>query len=1218
MADLELFKKDRKSAKSTITRYYNWLTKNQNAFVQEDVTDLQAREETLKFYFNKYCKAQDEIEELDENDEENREELENKHYTCIKIIPEGNSWEDNLENILTKFWSIEEIPQKSILSPEDKLAEDIFEKTTKILDDGSYQIDFPFKSPDEHLKLGDSFKIAQKRFLTLENRFKSNPDLFHEYKQFIDEYVELGHAKYVPLTLYNKTGHLKYFIPHLCVIRDSAITTKLRVVFDASAKTSSGFALNNVTLKGYQVQPELFDILCRFRVFKYTLTSDIMKMYRMIKTNPAHNFLQNILWRENPNEDLKCIELQTVTYGTNFAPFIATRVLKDVALKNIDKYPLAANALLKQCYMDDIIGGCDKIEDLFDLNAQLNSLLNSAGFTLHKFNSNSHNLLEYLKKSPSLEYDLNLDKSPSKILGLKWQPTDDCLKISVPEITPCDFPTKRIILSTLAQCFDPLGLVNPIIVKGKILMQKLWKCKVDWDTKISDEHILKEWQEFLEHLKLICNLKIPRCLFSHKPIQKFELHGFADASSLAYGACIYIRTIYEDSVSCSLISSKSKVSPIKTKTIPRLELCAMLLLANLASRIFDIFKEKISFESVNLWSDSEIALAWCKKEPSTWSVFVSNRVAQIQNLTSDFYWRHIKSSENAADILSRGIFTQEILDSGAWYSGPHFLQDPRVILDTLDNPTKIVDLPEEKVSSKKLCCVVTETKSSFQYWNDIFQKFSSITRLKRTLAYVLRFLHNIKIAKNPEQKIKGPLSISELEKAQNLIVKNLQGQYFSKEIAELNQNKCASNKSINSLKPFLDENNFLRVGGRLVNAHISFEQKHPLLLPSHNPTVGLMLKHEHLRLGHSGTQNVLSNFRLQFWPLNGLKETKKIIRQCVTCARFSSSPASQLMANIPKDRLLQVSKPFEKTGIDFGGPFQIKSSRLRKAPIIKGYICVFVCMVTKAIHLEVVTSLSTEAFLMTLKRFISRRGNPSIIYTDNGTNFLGAKNQLKELYDFFNKSSVTNEIKNYLSQNETHWKFIPPKVPHWGGLWEAAVKSTKYHLYRLVGNMQLTYEEFSTILTQIEAILNSRPLCPLSNDPSDFQYLTPSHFLIGSNITAYPEKDISDVPENRVSHWQKCTQIKQLFWKRWSKDYLCRLQNRPKWLKEKGNLKENDLVLLKEDNTPPLYWPRGRILEIFKGPDGRVRVVKIKTKDGKFVRPITKLYPLPSPLPNDG
>lgn len=412
------------------------------------------------------------------------------------------------------------------------------------------------------------------------------------------------------------------------------------------------------------------------------------------------------------------------------------------------------------------------------------------------------------------------------------------------------------------------------------------------------------------------------------------------------------------------------------------------------------------------------------------------------------------------------------------------------------------------------------------------------------------------------------------------------------------------------MNPFIDDNGILRVGGRLNNASINYDQKFPILLPAKIHFTQLLIRSEHEKLFHAGPQAVLSNIRLRFWPINGLRETKKVIKNCVICHRFRQDNVTQIMGSLPSDRVT-ASRCFRNVGIDFGGPLLIKQSKLRRAPLTKSYIALFVCMATKAIHLELVSGLSTESFLLTFKRFIARRGLPSTVYSDNATNFRGANNQLHEMYKFFKTKPNLDHIQNYLVSREIQWKFIPPNSPHWGGLWEAGIKSTKFHIRRIIGNSNLTFEELTTVLTQIEAILNSRPISALSSDPSDLACLTPAHFLIGEPMTSYPERNLTTVPENRLSFWQRCAQMQQHFWKRWSVDYLNRLQHRPKWVKHQPNIKENMMVLLKEDNVPPLNWPRSRVVEIMPGTDNKVRVVKVKTTDGIFVRPISKLCPLP-------
>lgn len=431
----------------------------------------------------------------------------------------------------------------------------------------------------------------------------------------------------------------------------------------------------------------------------------------------------------------------------------------------------------------------------------------------------------------------------------------------------------------------------------------------------------------------------------------------------------------------------------------------------------------------------------------------------------------------------------------------------------------------------------------------------------------------------------------ELQLARDFIIRQIQLHSFPEEISLLNENKPILDKLLLPLNIFLDGSGLVRVGGRLQHANLNYDQKFPLLLPANNFAVDLLIIHEHRRLGHSGPQNVLGNLRRRYWPLSGIRQVKRLIKKCILCHRFNAQFASQLMAPLPLDRV-EVSRPFAKTGVDFAGPIATRAYRLRKAPLLKSYLAIFICMVTKAVHLEVVSDLTTEAFIASLRRFIGRRGNPSTIYSDNGTNFVGANNQLRELASFFQSQDNFDYIRTFLSQTEITWKFIPARSPHWAGLWEAAVKSAKSHLTRLLKMSIFTFEELTTIMVQIEAILNSRPLYPLSADPNDLLPLTPGHFIIGSPLTAFPERNVSDIPVNRLTFWEQCTKIQQDFWRRWSVDYLHQLQHGPKWQKSADNLKFGQLVLVRSEDRPPLNWPLARVIEIYTGCDGKIERLK--------------------------
>lgn len=295
--------------------------------------------------------------------------------------------------------------------------------------------------------------------------------------------------------------------------------------------------------------------------------------------------------------------------------------------------------------------------------------------------------------------------------------------------------------------------------------------------------------------------------------------------------------------------------------------------------------------------------------------------------------------------------------------------------------------------------------------------------------------------------------------------------------------------------------------------------------------------------------------------------------------------------------------------MDFAGPFTVHHKG-RGSRTTKVYLSVYVCFSSKAVHLDLVENLSTDAFLDSLRRFVGRRGVPAKLYTDNATNFVGARNKMNELWQEVSRSNAT--IRDWCRDTfGIEWKFMPPRTPHFGGLHESAVKSFKKHFTSVVASSTLTLWEMMTVVTMVEGVLNSRPLIPLSLCPQDSQALTPGHILIGQPLNALPDPVIEDVGEDFVYQWSKTVMARQLFWRRWSTEYLQSMQHRYKWATEKKNVKLNDLVLLIDKNTPSVTWSVGRVIETFTGKDGNVRVINIRTNNGVFKRGITEVCPMP-------
>lgn len=1107
-----------------------------------------------------------------------------------------------LQEDLTKFWTMEELPSQHVMSNSDAVCEQLYVESVSRDSTGRYEVDLPVKR-DMLPKLGNSFNMALRCLLSLEKKFQSNQDLFNKYSDFVHEFVKLGHGHWVDD--FPNSSQPEFYMPHLAVVRADAITTQLRVVFNASARSSTGLSLNDILYTGPVVQANLFEILLRFRLNKYAFICDMQKMYRQVNIK-NYQSLQRILWRELEGE-LKCLQLSTVTYGTAPASYLATRTLLKLVEDEGTNFPLASKVVLENTYCDDILAGSDSVDTTVQIMSELQNLLGKGKFDLHKWYSNSQDVLRHIPQDKHTKCTFKFDTSQDaavKTLGLKWNPENDRLSVSCPNEFSNTKSTKRQVLADIAKIFDPQGFVAPVTVFAKIIMQSIWKEKVNWDDDLPD-HILKVWRLFCYKLPILNSISVPRLMVDPERCT-LEIHGFADASTKAFGCVVYARCILPNNkYTVHFICAKSRVAPIKTVTLARLELCAAHMLAQLINNVAKILSVQMS--NVFCWSDAMITLSWIKADPSRWQVFVANRVSQIQDLTFKTNWNYVKTDENPADAVSRGSMPQDLVDNDLWFQGPQWLIEGRECW----SKQPLFSAHETKCEEKSTHVALTVAQEvPISYLPSIFQRFSKWWRLVRTFSYVFRFINNIRYR---NKKLCGPLTVKELNNASSKIVMYVQKEYFHKEFkmlsATVDSDHCSFTvNQIKYLNIFIDENGCLRVGGRLKHSSLPRDHKNPLLLPPNHHVTDLIMLQEHERLLHAGIETTLSSLRSRFWPLNARNRLRKLIHSCTKCFRFHGHTMSQVMADLPKYRVTP-ARPFLLSGVDFAGPLEVKEWRTRNPIIHKGYVCIFICLSTKAIDLQLVSDLSTKEFINALKRFISRRGKCLQMFSDNGTNFQGANNELKAAYNLFKNNM--NNLSDFANTEGFEWHFIPPSSPHWGGIWESGVKMVKHHLKRVLGNNILTYEHLNTLLIEIEAILNSRPISPLSEDTADEQCLTPAHFIIGDRLTSFPEADKLNIPDNRLKIYDLITKMKQSFWKRWRMDYLNSLQMRYKWHANKPNITLNSLVLLKEDNVPTLSWPMGRVVKLFYGKDNNVRAVSVKTKNSVYVRPITKIIPFP-------
>lgn len=1111
---------------------------------------------------------------------------------------------DDLSKQIKKFFEVEEVFEEVPKKPEDELAEQSFLKTVSRCDDGRLIFELPFRDGDP--VIGCSRHIAEIRLINLEKKLERNPELKREYHQTFLNYLENGHL--VPVTTNSYDGK-ESFLPHHAVVKMDSTTTKVRVVFDGSCRSADGTSLNDHLLTGPKLQQDIRDILFKWRICKVALTADIAKMYLMFWIAEKHRNYQKVLWRFSPQDPITEYALATVTFGTSSAPFQAMRALNYIAEQGSTKFPLASNSLLTEFYVDDLIAGAHTLTEAIQKQNELRELLSSYGLKIRKWSSNFPEVLEGITPEDretltELKFE---EEGFRKTLGVFWAPTGDFFSFSTNKFLELGVSfTKRSILSVIARLYDPIGLVAPCTLYAKLIMQRIWEQNVGWDDEVCGG-IKQDFQLFLKDLSRLSEIKIDRWINITDDHSPLTLYGFSDASSKAYGAVIYLKDPNDDT-KLILLSCRTRVKPLKHTSLARLELCAAVMLAGLLKWAVKLLEPHPV--QTYAFSDSKIVLSWLASHPSRWKTYVAARTHKILQAIPAQQWFYVNTKHNPADLASRGLLPSELIHCDLWWNGPNF--EHIQITNSFENLTS--EEQNHLLTEIKDTKTVLHSKSVNNSLTKLLEKISSHYKMCRVVQYVLNYLR-INFEKQSaltSPNIKNYVALIQTLDAENCIFRIVQSKFFFLEIQALREQKALPKKScLSSLNPFLDGFGVLRVGGRLQEALIPYNEKHPIILPTHHQVTTNLLHHAHNITIHGTRSETAAYIRQKFHIIRCNDRIKFLIRHCPRCIKFARHTHLQLMGTLPHDRV-NPYRAFLNSGVDYAGPFTLKAYKGRCKIVLKYYVSLFVCFSSKALHLEIVSELTAAAFLAAFRRFVSRRGQCQRLYSDRGTNFMKGD---KLLMDEVHRAELSwmTELKIDFESMGTSWEFNPPGAPHFGGLWEAGVKSFKGHLNKTLVNTLLTPEEFSTILIQIEGILNSRPLYRLNDDAHEFSYLTPAHFLIGESIVSPPERAYNcDDPQHPLDRWQYIQKLRQGFWISWRKNYLQNLNTRSKWKSTGIDFKINDLVILTDENYPPNVWPTAIILEAHPGRDGLTRVVTLKTQRGQILkRPVSKLRLLP-------
>ena len=1096
---------------------------------------------------------------------------------------------------LERFWEIESIGIKDPVTQDESRCDfEHFRDSYIEKRQNQYVAKLPWKN--DHPPLPTNYQTSEIRTRRMVQRLPQ--DTLAVYDRIIREQEARGFIEHVSDDD-RSSGH---YLPHHGVKKDSA-TTPIRVVFDCSSKASTQDpSLNDCLEKGPPLLNELAGILLRFRIHAIAYISDIEKAFLHIGLHEKERNFTKFFWLtdpQNPDSNFTTYRFASVLFGSISSPAILNAVLRThLETKDCD----TARNLQRNLYVDNVASGSPTSADAIAYYQDANHIVETGGFKLRSWSSNDSKLRELAESDGVLHQDFM-----APLLGMKWDTQTDKLAFKPQVYTDPGSRdiTKRAVVQRVSMLYDPLGLLSPTHVMGKIFTQSLWKKKLAWDQALAPDQI-QEWNDIEKELSKATDTSIPRRYFDFNASGFCELHCFVDASTKAYGATVYLR----HNENTSLAIAKTRVAPVKELTLPRLELMAALLGARLTKYTERQLISDLDITLKVLWSDSQIVLSWLRSEKHL-PVFVKNRVSEIQ--ASQFnQHKYCPTKQNPADLLTRGISSDALNSSHLWWHGPPWLKDGDWPISPVYDSK--IDNDEESETTENVHVANTSPVSCDGIGAVIdVTKYSSLRKLQRVSAWVLRFLRN---TLNPDVKIQDDvIRASEITNANKLWIEYTQRLHYPQEFQSLSKKSNTPSTLVRQLKIFLDQDDVLRCGGRLHNAPISEDAKFPVLLPPKHAYTKLLILDAHHRTAHSGVQGTVTLLRQTYWITGIRVSVKSVIRNCFVCKRLSGPAYKQpIRAPLPDFRVLK-APPFTVTGIDFTGELYAKSDTGQGER--KCYVCLFTCANTRAVHLELVKDLSVATFLRAFRRFAARRSVPQKIISDNASTYQSAAKDLKRLF-------TNPDIETFMTSNNVEWQFIPKRAPWWGGFYERLIGMTKNAIRKVLGRAYVTFDELECILCEVEAAINDRPITFVYSEINDAIPLTPSQLLHGRLIKTLPYEryecdDLWD-PSYGNKHSPLLERNKRLsetlarLWNKWTNEYLTTLRERHgqqhKTPSTENNVKPGDIVLVHSDVKKRLRWDMAVIQSLITGNDGIARAATIKTRTGHTNRPLTKLYPL--------
>lgn len=1148
------------------------------------------------------------------------------HLTCADSVT------DNTENTersyqLERLWALDALG--IVDSPsvnDDEVAVRSFENSIEFRN-GRYMVGWPWKI--NHKPLPDNYFLALALLKSLVLKLHNQPDLLKRYNDNIQE--QLRRCIIEEVTPDTQPGNIVHYIPHHCVVKEDRKTTKLRTVYNASAKTKrSNPSLNDCLYRGPVILPQLLGILLRFRLYEVVILADIEKAFLNVGLLESERDCTRFLWLRDPfkadfsQRNLIVFRFTAVPFGAISSPFLLAATITHHLRESY--HPLS-DKILQNMYVDNIITGVNTVTEAVSFYKEVKTLFSQAGFNLREWFSNSDAFLSTIP-----ENDKVLD-SGTKVLGLHYDRKNDVMKLAKVDFGSFDAAnTKRKVLHCTSLIFDPLGIVGPLTLSAKVFISSLWKQKLQWDTPLSTDN-LELWHEAVQIMKYAQDVSVPRYISTHDP--QYMLICFCDASQKAYCCVLYLRVYDRTSLDtqCNLLFAKTRVVPPDKFSVPRSELMGVLI----GTRSISYARKHLSIpiSKTYLFTDSSCVIHWIRSEKQL-SVFVRNRINEIKDLP-DTEIRHISSHFNPAD---RGTKVFKAPIDAFWLHGPSFLledEDAWPIsnsvppLNSEETSRVLSEVPHKKEvlfeTGFFASDIVTCNKAVGEVIN--INDFSSLDRLLFVTAFVLRAVQAFL------SKAKFPAKvISAQERCNALKMWLCWTQYAYTDFIKDKLKRASSNVFY-----FANKDGLIACKTRFENKKDALAHQ-PLLLPGKSKLVELIITHLHKVYCHAGVSQLLAIFRRNYWVPNARSEIKSILNQCVICKRFESGPyRPPLFKSLPEERLSQTS-PFSFTGLDYLGPVQYKHYvGKRKFVLKKVWILLYECLTTRAVHLQLASDLSAETLILLLRQFISRYGCPVKLFSDNAKAFRLTKTTM-DIH--FNTLLKGKSLQDFAGKIGFSWSFTLPKAAWQGGHWERLIGLVKRCLRKTTLCQPLAWRNLETILNEIQYTINSRPLYYVDN--STMEILTPNHFVLPPTHRPpgieYSKKDFEDPEfnpaptsaEKLLSIWKAGTKLTNKFWHLWQTEYLMHLRMNTQSEIKKPNAKRNaaitppkvdDVVLIYDPNLPRGSWKYGKIVKLIPSSDEVIRGAEVLLPSGKVLsRSIFHLYPLVSaetqdpPLPS--